>query len=102
MLSGAFESDCRSSPILRAILNAEGETSMRVPTGRFTKRGDEAPSSVETGDGDGDRTGWKCAADSRTPPLRLMEAVRSVFNVVGEEGSGPESMRTSLQPSPHF
>lgn len=51
---GRSDSDRNNSPILRAILNVEGETSMRVPTGSFSKRGEDAPRRVDTGDGDGD------------------------------------------------
>jgi hypothetical protein len=43
-------------PSLRAVWKDAAETSMRVPIGRDEKRGEEAPSNVETGEGSGART----------------------------------------------
>jgi hypothetical protein len=50
---------------LWAVWNEAAETSMRAPIGRDANRGDEAPRSVETGDGSGARTGRKrvCIGD---------------------------------------
>ena len=52
-------------PSLRAVWKEAAETSTRAPIGRDAKRGDEAPSSVETGEGSVARTGRKrvCVAD---------------------------------------
>ena len=46
-------------PSLRAIRKEAAETSMRAPMGRDEKRGEEAPSSVEMGEGSFAMTGRK-------------------------------------------
>lgn len=47
------------APSFRAVWKEAAETSMRAPIGRVAKRGDEAPSSVDTGEGFIARTGRK-------------------------------------------
>ena len=44
---------------MRTVWKEAAETSIRVPIGRDEKRDEEAPSSVETGEGSGARTGRK-------------------------------------------
>jgi len=46
-------------PSLRAVWKEAAETSIRAPIGRVAKRGDEAPSRVDTGEGSVARTGRK-------------------------------------------
>jgi len=48
-----------SVPSLRAVWKEAAETSMRAPIGRVAKRGDEAPSRADTGEGTVARTGRK-------------------------------------------
>jgi hypothetical protein len=50
-------------PSLRAIRKETAETSMRAPMGRDEKRGEEAPSNVDTGEGSAARTGRKRVFD---------------------------------------
>lgn len=60
-------SDCKSSPTLRAILNADGETSIRVPTGNFSKREEDAPRRFDTGEGADDNIRRNRLDESSTP-----------------------------------
>lgn len=48
---------------LREVWKEAAETSIGAPMGRDAKRGEEAPSSVETGVGPGSRIGWESAFD---------------------------------------
>ena len=50
-------------PSLRAIRKETAETSMRAPMGRDEKRGEEAPSNVDAGEGSAARTGRKRVFD---------------------------------------
>jgi hypothetical protein len=50
-------------PSFRAIWKETAETSMHAPMGRDEKRGEEAPSNVDTGEGSVARTGRKRVFD---------------------------------------
>ena len=50
-------------PSLSEIWKEAGETSMRAPMGRDEKRGEEAPSNVDTGEGSFARTERKRVCD---------------------------------------
>src|ERR1700722_3542179 len=75
----------RISAILRATLKADGDTSAREPTGSLPKRGEDEPSSVETGVGDGDRT-------------RVKRDGREAGKLISVDRCGVDDIMTSCQP----
>ena len=96
-------------PSLRAIRKEVGDTSIRAPTGRDEKRGEEAPSNVETGEGSFARTVRKRVCD--VDDNRSWEGVAEggcenwdgipsyeCLRIVLVAGSGLEVIKISFQP----
>ena len=87
-----------------AVLKATGETSRRLPTGSFWKRGDDAPSRFAVAEGVEDTT----ARNRDVPPtfgmctlafVGLLACTSSHVDESSTEGSELKAIRTSRQPS---
>jgi hypothetical protein len=89
-----------SVPSLHTVWNKVGETSMCVPIGRDVKRGEEAPSKVETGVGSGAKTGQKHVFGVDTDGSRegTADTEDEGLMIVLAAGSWAEVRRTSFQP----
>ena len=87
-------------PSLRAVWKEAAETSMRAPIGRDAKRGEEAPSNVETGVGSRARTGRKRVLDVDVDRSRdgAADAGDDGLMMVLAAGSWAEVSKTSFQP----
>ena len=97
-------SEWRSSPICRAILNDNGETSRRLPIGIFWKRGEDAPSKLAVAVLVGDTTVRRrvSGAFSTMPCGILSGGGVLVTNPSEDEDEDADVMSTSRQPSAVF
>jgi hypothetical protein len=95
-------------PSFRAVWKEAAETSIRAPIGRDAKRGEEEPSSVDTGEGEDARTdrkrvfvvddGWVREAVVEDGFESWDVTTSEGLRIVLATGSGVEVIKTSFQP----